>query len=111
MASVKVESNKEQVSLTLRQNGSVFLRLMTDEIVRISEPATPKRTGRLRKDILKQVLGLNGIISWEKEYAAKQEETQFKHYTTAGTGPHYAENAVRSGINQTQEIAQRAWGL
>lgn len=111
MASVRYKSNKSQVSLTLRQNASIFLRLMADEIVRISEPKTPKKTGRLRADVLRQVLGTSAAISWEKDYAARQEETQFKNYTTAGTGPHFAENAVKQGIGKTQEIAQKAWQL
>ena len=32
--------------------------MMADEIVDISTPITPKKSGRLRMDIVKQVLGL-----------------------------------------------------
>ena len=106
--SVKITDNTTKVNNDLKIKANVFLRLMADEVVNTSTPKTPKRTGRLRSDIVKQVLGLKGKIVWGKNYAAIQETKQFKNYTTAGTGPHYAENAVRKAVNKTSTIAKKA---
>lgn len=106
MASAKTQDNTGYVLNTLSQKASIFLRAMAEEVVNIADPKTPKKTGRLKSDVLKQVLGLKGKIVWSKEYAAIQEIKQFSKYTTPGTGPHYAENAVRETIDKTQKIAK-----
>lgn len=92
----------------MEQKASIFLRFMAEHIVALSTPRTPKKTGRLRMDINKQILGLSGKIKWGKNYAIYQETKQFKNYTTPGTGPHYAEDSVHQGINETQKVAQKA---
>lgn len=104
----KINDNTNEVIKSIETNASIFLRLIADKIVSISTPKTPKKTGRLRMDVIKQVLGLNGKIKWGKNYAVYQEKKQFKNYTTPGTGPNYAENSVKEGINETGNVARRA---
>lgn len=104
----KVTDNTNNVINQLTQKASIFLRLMSDEIVKISTPTTPKKSGRLRMDIVKQVLGLKGKIIWGKNYGVYQETKQFKNYTTPGTGPHFAQKGAEGGVEQTRNIAQRS---
>lgn len=91
-----------------QQKASLFLRTMADEIINISTPKTPKKTGRLRMDILRQVLGLKGKVQWGKNYAIYQETKQFKNYTTPGTGPHFAEEGVKEGMDRTASVAKKS---
>lgn len=87
---------------------AVFLRFALDEVQKAADPNTPKKMGNLRRDTLKQVLGTNGKIAWQKNYASIQESKQFKNYTTSGTGPHFAQDAVLSVVDRTKEIAIKA---
>lgn len=105
--SIKITDNTPQVTNTIKMRGSIFLRTFADEVVKISTKNTPKKSGRLRMDITKSVLGLNGQIKWGKGYAAIQETTQFKNYTTPGTGPHYAENAVKASVDKSGALMKR----
>lgn len=100
-----VKDNTAQVKQTIHQRGSIFLRMMAETIVMLSTPNTPKKTGRLRMDVVKAVSGLSGKITWGKNYAIYQEKKQFANYTTPGTGPHYAENAVKQAVGKTSNVA------
>lgn len=84
------------------------MRFMLDDIDRISAPKTPKRLGDLRRNKLKQVLGLHATIQWRQQYAAVQEDKQHQNYTTPGTGPHYAENAVKEVVSNAGKYFRRA---
>lgn len=103
----KIIDNTSQIQSNTKQKASIFLRSMAEEIVSISTPKTPKRSGRLRGNVLKQVLGLNGKIVWKQDYAVYQEEKQHRNYTTAGTGPHFAKDAVHKAASNTPAIARR----
>lgn len=105
---VTITDYSSRVKEITQQKASLFLRTMCDEIITISTPKTPKKTGRLRMDILRQVLGLKGKVQWGKGYAARQETTQFRNYTTKGTGPHYAEGGVTEGVNRTALVAKKS---
>lgn len=107
MASAKVTDNTQQVALNLRQRAALFVRFMADEIVRSAEPKTPKKTGRLRRDVIKQALGNKAKIVWGKRYAAIQETKQFRNYTTPGTGPKYAEKGVKEGISRAGNVMRK----
>lgn len=96
------------ISDTTFKSGS-FMREIVEKIVNESQGRTPKKTGALRRNVLKQVLGKNGKIIWKQPYASIQEDVQFKNYTTAGTGPHYAERAVKKVIADTDIIARRVY--
>lgn len=104
--SAKVTDNTKKVNDDISVKASMFLRAFAESTVALSKPRTPKKLGFLRRDVLKQVLGLNGKIIWNKEYAAKMETVQFKNYTTPGTGPRYAEDAIKKNIKNTSSIAK-----
>ena len=106
--SVQIVDNTPAVKSGLQQKASIFLRSMADEMVYISTPKTPKKTGRLRMDILKQVLGLKGKVVWGKNYAAILEEKQFKNYTTAGTNKDFAKNAAAKLPAKTNDVAKKS---
>lgn len=106
--SYKSTDNTATVEQNITQKASLFLRFFENEVVKISLPKTPKKTNRLRLDILKQVLGLKGKIAWGKKYAVFQETKQFKNYSTPGTGPHFAENAIMKAVKLTGQIAKKA---
>lgn len=108
---VDIKDNTQFVLNFINIRGSIFLRNMMDEIEREADPKTPKKTGRLRMDKIKQVLGLHGKMRWGKDYAVFQEVKKFRNYTTSGTGPHYAENAMRKAPSFTQKVAKiSGWG-
>jgi predicted acylesterase/phospholipase RssA len=107
--SVKIIDNTAKVSQQTSFRSSIFLRMIAQDIVKESEPRTPKKKGYLRRDILISVLGQQGTIKWLKRYAAIQEGTQFRNYTTPGTGPHFAENAVKKLVKNTDIIAKRVF--
>lgn len=113
--SYKIKSNSQQIQKELQQNAATFLRAMADKIIDIGRPITPASTKnpRLKNDILRQVLGSNLIMKWDKKYAAYQERGRrldgsrpIKHYTTPGTGAHFAERSVHEAIKHTHEIAK-----
>lgn len=112
---VRYTDNTMQVKGNVGQKTSTFLRLMLDKIHDIAKPKTPKKDGNLKNDVLKQVLGHHGTMVWNKDYAAVQERGsrrdgsyRIKNYSTPGTGPTYARDAVNEGIKDTPIIASRA---
>lgn len=71
-----------------------------DDMDRIAKPNTPHDKGNLSRDVLKTVGNGKGKIQWRKVYAQVQERgvirgSKIRHYTTPGTGPHFAENAAK----------------
>lgn len=105
---VKVVDRTQQAFGEMKQQVSLGLRFMIDDIDRKSIPNTPKLTGDLRNRKLKQVLGLTARIGWITNYAVFQELKQFTNYTTPGTGPHFAEKAVKEVVNAPQVYFDRA---
>lgn len=106
--SVKFQSNIPYLKSANERNLSLALRFMTDAITEEAYYKTPKRKGNLRNDVLKQVLGKHGIIIWQKEYARRQEERLHQNYTTPGTGPHFAENAVKKVVERSDQYFRKA---
>jgi hypothetical protein len=106
--SVKVVDLTPQIQNHTRTQTSLALRFMVDDVDRIANPKTPKRFGNLRRDIFKQVIGQKGYIQWRKEYAIYQETKQYQNYTTPGTGPHFAENAVRKVVANAGSYFRKA---
>lgn len=86
---------------------SAGMRRLLNGIHETANPKTPKEFGDLRRNVLKQVLGLTGIIQWRQKYALPQEEKQFVNYTTPGTGPHFARDAVRSEVKKPHKYFGR----
>lgn len=96
--SAKYTSNIPTIKAGVQQKVILALRLMLDAVDQQSTPKTPRRHGDLRNNKLKQVLGMHAVIQWRQRYAAAQEDKQHVNYTTPGTGPHYAENAVKAVV-------------
>lgn len=79
-----------------------------DAVLKESKPVTPKDKGNLGRDVLRTVNGLHGVIEWRKTYASYQERgmradgsRKVRNYTTPGTGPHFAENAVMKIVDNS----------
>ncbi len=106
--SVKIKSNVRKIISDTDVKVNVAIRYALEDIDDMASPNTPKDKGNLRRDTLKQVLGKRGTIMWKKEYAIYQEEKQFGRYTTPGTGPHFARNAVKKAIDKSAEYFKRA---
>lgn len=107
--SVKIKDNTTLIVLQTARNSSLALRYLTDEIQTIAEPKTPKNKGDLRRNVLKTVTGLSAKIKWAQKYASRQEGGKgIRNYTTSGTGPHYAENAVKRVTNSPQGAFRKA---
>jgi len=81
---------------------------MLEGIDKTAGPRTPKDKGNLRNDVLKSVIGRKATIAWTKEYAIYQEEKQFANYTTPGTGPHFAKNAVQAVTDDAEQYFKKA---
>lgn len=98
--SVNIVDHTAEVKITMARNTSLGVRFMLDGIDKEAFSNTPLKDNHLRKDILKSVVGTQGKIKWAVNYASVQEaggtrKKVFRKYTTAGTGPHFAENAVK----------------
>lgn len=113
--SVKIQDFTPKIASNTKQRASIFLRMICDDVVDGAKPFTPKKDGFLNKDILKTVVGLHGTIEWRKGYATYQERgmradgsRRVKRYTTPGTGPHFAENAVKRAVENTPVVAKLA---
>lgn len=105
---VSITDNTAKIFFEDTQNAALAIRYMLDAIDFTANPRTPKREGNLRKDILKTVVGTKGSIKWQKNYAYFQEAKQHGRYTTPGTGPHYAENAVRQVVDHADVYFKKA---
>lgn len=108
MARVRYTDNTPRVRSEVAVKSNIALRLMVGAVIDFSTPKTPKREGDLRLNVRKTVLGSKAQIEWRQPYSRKQEETQFKNYTTPGTGPHFAENAVRKVASQAEKYFRQA---
>lgn len=99
--SVKITDNTSKINSDKKHASAVALRLMLEDIDREAFARTPKRLGELRKDILKVVNGTTGSITWAVNYAVYQENKSYSHYSTAGTGAHFARNAVNAVVKRS----------
>lgn len=123
--SYKITHRLPAIIIDTKAKANIFLRMACEELVELSTPNTPKSagsdsrgkkaSGNLRRDVLKQAIGLKGVVKWRKGYAAYQERGKradgtrvVKNYTTPGTGPHFAENAAKELPSRTVIIAKRA---
>lgn len=94
--------NRQQVISEQKAKNNVAIRLMLEDIQRVSRRGTPMgETIQLRHQVSKRVGNQIGIITWTVPYASYQERGMrydgshvVKNYTTPGTGPHFARDAV-----------------
>lgn len=111
--SVKITDNTASALIDIDRKVSLAIRYMLERVDATAEPKTPRKFGNLRRDVIKQVLGKTGTIAWPKKYAAAQEAgvirgSKIRNYTTAGTGPHYAENAVKAVVASSEQDFRKA---
>ena len=104
----KIIDNTSSIKATNNANIPLALRFMLENTHSLARPNTPKDTGDLRENVMKTVVGRRGIISWRMEYAIYQENNQYTNYTTTGTGPHFAENAVVETVDNADEFFKKA---
>lgn len=92
---------------------NLAIRYMLDGVDQEAFRNTPKKRGELRKDIYKQASANSGKIQWRERYAAVQEAgsikgTRIRNYTTPGTGPKFAENAVKKVVSNSISYMRKA---
>lgn len=114
---VKFTSNIPRVKNATENDIGLAIRMMLEEIYLKSTPKTPKDKEDLRKRVLRTMQGnLKGTITWDSSYAAVQEQgfrrskngiVYFRNYTTHGTGPHYANNAVKEIMGKLPEYIEK----
>lgn len=98
-----------EVQRSFRTRIANGLNAMANQVISISNPKTPRKSGKLRKNIVKeQPSDYERKVIWRQGYAAVQEAGQrkgvkFRHYTTPGTGAKFASNAAK----QVQKNAAR----
>lgn len=103
-------------------------------------PLTPARSGALRRSIITRQVGNTAEVSWRSPYAGAQNQGYhtdrsvhfapakgygsndqgfmtspgtrhyYRHYTTAGTGPHFANTAYKRTVSEIPSII-REMGL
>lgn len=104
---VKMNDNSLRALSDVENGVGLAIRMLLDDIYVEATPVTPRKTGDLRHRVLRQMEGnFKGSITWATPYAAVQEQgyrttkdghrIYFRHYTTPGTGPKYAQNSVES---------------
>ena len=117
----KINDNTVRMQVQMKTNLPLALRFMANDVKREAEPNTPKKSGMLRANVRINTGRQRASIRWGQKYAAAQEighmtvkaarvvtpdgggsfftlkpgRYNFKNYTTPGTGPHFAENAVK----------------
>ena len=113
--SYKITDNIDLIKSQTTQRSSTFIRLVAENILDIAKPNTPKKLGNLSRDVLRRVQRLHGEIEWRKAYAQYQERVaradgsrRVKKYSTPGTGPHFAKNAVEKAVQNTIILARLA---
>lgn len=109
---VKIVDNTAILRVKERNNTSVMIRMMLRDIHNRSTKVTPMKTGNLRAQVQERVDGSRGYIQWSANYAIYQEAGakggKKWHYTTEGTGAHFAENAVRDVVGDLDVYARKA---
>lgn len=109
--SVRVTDNTVYIQGIVKQDSSLFIRLIMEAISREADPKTPRRQGELRRNKLMRVNGQKGRLEWRSKYAELQEENpggRFKNYTTGGTGAHFASNAVKKVASNSEKYYKAA---
>lgn len=102
MSRVVVEHEEDQARQRLRAKVMMANRMLVEDIHREANKTTPMLHSNLRRNVIKTVEGLNGVIEWQEPYASYQERGrrknppyhEVKHYTTPGTSAGFAKRAV-----------------
>ena len=108
MAKYTYSSNVRYVVSKTELGMEMAIRLALEDIRRTAEPMTPMKTGELRSSAI--IRQNEGVVNWTADHAEILEQKQFQNYTTPGTGPHFAEKAVRQ-VNERFDQHLRAAGV
>lgn len=104
---IEFKSNIPQVKFETKNQLSLMIRMMIEDVHLKSVPKTPFKGGDLRAMVGKQINGTTGIIEWRAPYAEYQERGftsgPVRHYTTPGTQAHFVEESVEDVMNNVQE--------
>lgn len=106
---VKITDNSDLAKFKVESDVMIINRLIIEDIHYRSSPVTPMKTGNLRLKVDKVTDGKQSIIRWLSPYSSRQENVYFKHYTTPGTGPHFARDSVRDTMNNLDEQIRKVW--
>lgn len=85
---------------------NLAIRFALEDIRQTAEPKTPKKTGELRSSAI--ILANKGVVNWTSDHAEIMENKEFPNYTTPGTGPHFARNAVKEVEQRFDQHLRRA---
>jgi len=116
---IRVENRTPQVISTIKNRAVYTLFSFGNDVKKESLPKTPLKYNNLRKSVNvksnQTSTGAKCEITWEQPYAAYQERGMrydgthvVRHYTTPGTGPWFAKNAVNSQMRKMQSHLDRA---
>lgn len=115
--SVKIIDHTQTVMAQKKLAANRFLHTVVNEIEKVAEPKTPKQSGDLR-EVKKNVVGLKATLKWDRPYAQYQERGRrangtriVRNYSTPGTGPKFAENAVKEVVSKTDQMVRATGGL
>lgn len=105
---VKIKDDMPAIGAKMSANIPIALRYILQDIHRTANPITPKDTGDLRMNVLKEVSGTRGKIVWQQKYAIYQGRKQFRNYTTPGTGPNFDVIAITKVVPSFKSYLERA---
>jgi hypothetical protein len=106
--SVRRTNNVPKILIETEVGVELAIRFALEDIRKTAEPNTPKKTGLLRSSAT--ILATQGVVNWTADHAIYQEKKQYANYTTPGTGPHFAENAVKE-VSERFDTHLRAAGV
>lgn len=104
---MRIVSNRAEL-VAMMSNRAIYANsLWAHDIKRSSLAQTPLKSHQLRASIKTPAQGTKQRIIWDQPYAQYQERGmrydgthQIKNYTTAGTGPWFAKNAVKKSLKK-----------
>lgn len=118
-SSVRVDDNSDAFRAKVRIAMQSALKDAGSDLLIDARNHAPFKDGGLKRDTDVEPIRTDGIKVWfNVEYAAVQEKgsrkgTQFKNYTTAGTGKHFLRNAGKkmSTVFETKYLRKFLGGI
>ena len=111
--SVTYKSRTQDILFNMRTRTTLATRLLLDDVHTYANPITPLKDMGLRTSVYKTVDSpetgvVRGTIEWRVPYAQYQERGRRyndppytgRHYTTSGTGKHFASRAIKASLQK-----------
>lgn len=110
---VRIRDNTDTIINESNAMTQAALRLTAEKAIEYAEPLTPRKTGDLRRMVSVRMQRNRAIITWEKEYAAAQEDGRthgrpIRNYTEAGTGKGFAKKGVDKAVKDFPTIYKQS---